>query len=179
MIIERNLKNKEIVLKDDTDKVILELSFVPSFFVATFRDLTPIVIRQEDDLVFYNNLKWLMSNSYEFSHEYSKKSDNELIWFSEQCFNINDKNECDFVSRLIIKYVNGEFCIYSSNPFFEKLGISNDRIVSFSPAGNGFWSKNLQTGKTLQDDTIEMFYNTLEQKIIDKGLERTRSISGK
>ena len=89
------------------------------------------------------------------------------------------KNECDFVSRLIIKYVNGEFCIYSSNPFFEKLGISNDRIVSFSPAGNGFWSKNLQTGKTLQDDTIEMFYNTLKQKIIDKGLERTRSISVK
>lgn len=34
------------------------------------------------------------------------KSDNELIWFSEQCFNIDDKNEYGFVSRLIIKYVN-------------------------------------------------------------------------
>lgn len=86
-----------------------------------------------------------------------------------QNFNINDKNECDFVSRLIIKYVNGEFYIYCNN-FFEKLGISNNRIVSFSPVGSGFWSKNLQTGKTLQEDIIEMFYNTLKQKIIDKGL---------
>lgn len=52
-------------------------------------------------------------------------------------------------------------------------------IELFSPVGSGFWSKNLQTGKTLQEDIIEMFYNTLKQKTIDKELERTRSISVK
>ena len=52
-------------------------------------------------------------------------------------------------------------------------------IELFSPVDSGFWSKNLRTGKTLQEDIIEMFYNTLKQKTIDKGLERTRSISVK
>jgi len=37
-------------------------------------------------------------------------------------------------------------------------------IELFSPVGSGFWSKNLQTRKTLQEDIIEMFYNTLKQK---------------
>lgn len=37
-----------------------------------------------------------------------------------QSFNIDDKNECDFVSRLIIKYVNGEFYIYC-NIFLKNL----------------------------------------------------------
>lgn len=118
-----------------------------------------------------------MNNSYEFPHKYSKKSEDELIWLSEQCYNIDDKDECDMVSRLIIKRINGEFYISYSNPFFEKYAIDREGIVSFSPAGNGFLSKNIETGLTLQDDMIKIFYNTLYGKKIDhsKSLKKVKS----
>lgn len=165
--LKRDQINKKISIVDDSDLVDLELYFVPSFFLFVFPANKLIVISQDDDEIFYHNLEWLMNNSYEFSHKYSKKSEDELIWLSEQCYNIDDENECDMVSRLIIKRINGDFYISYSNPFFEKYAIDREGIVSFSQAGNGFLSKNIETGLTLQDDIIKIFYNTLYEKKID------------
>lgn len=175
--LKRDQINKKILIVDDSDSVDLELYFVPSFFLFVFPTNKLIVISQDDDEIFYHNLEWLMNNSYEFPHKYSKKSEDELIWLSEQCYNIDDKDECDMVSRLIIKRINGEFYISYSNPFFEKYAIDREGIVSFSPAGNGFLSKNIETGLTLQDDMIKIFYNTLYEKKIDysKSLKKVRN----
>ena len=164
--LKRDRINKKISIVDDSDLVDLELYFVPSFFLFVFPTNKLIVINPDDDEIFYHNLEWLMNNSYEFPHKYSKKSEDELIWLSEQCYNIDDKDKCDVVSRLIIKRINGEFYISYSNPFFEKHAIDREGIVSFSPAGNGFLSKNIETGLTLQDDMITVFYNTLYEKKI-------------
>ena len=134
--LKREQINKKISIVDDSGLVNLELYFVSSFFLFVFPTNKLIVISQNDDEVFYHNLEWLMNNSYEIPHKYSKKSEDELIWLSEQCYNIDDKDECDMVSRLIIKRINRKFYISYSNPFFEKYAIDKEVIVSFSPAGN-------------------------------------------
>lgn len=167
MQLIRNQDSKKISIVDDSGFLVLELYFIPSFFLWVLRTKKPIIIDQNIDEFFYHNLAWLMNNSYEFPHEYSKMSEDELIWFSEQCYDIENKEECDMVSRLIIRRINGEFHITYHNPFFLEHNIDRDGVISFSPAGNGFLSRNIETGLTLQDDIISVFYNTLHQKKID------------
>lgn len=48
------------------------------------------------------------------------------------------------------------------NPFCDKNNINKEiKVVSFSPAGNGFLTKNLETRLTFQDDIINAFQMTL------------------
>ncbi len=167
MNIIKDENSKKISIIDDSGSVNLELYFIPSFFVFVFHTKKPIIVKSENDEIFYHNLTWLMENHYEFSHKYSNKYKNELIWFSEHCFNIEDEEQCEMTSRLIIKKINQEFHIFCSNPFYEKNNINKSIVVSLSPCGNGFYSKNNKTGLSLQDDVITVFYNTLYEKKIN------------
>ena len=164
MIIKKDTNQQIIYILNDENIIVSKLHFIPSFFLWEIYTKEPIIITNETDEIFFNNLNWLMTNSYDFANKYSRKSQNELIWFSEQCFNIENEKQCEIVSRLIIRKVNETFYISYNNPFFEKNNIKRNGIISFSPNGNGFWSKNLATGSSLQDDIINVFYCTLNGK---------------
>lgn len=164
MIIERDIEQQIIYILNNKNIIVAKLHFIPSFFLWEIYTKEPIIITSKTDEIFFNNLNRLMTNSYNFANKYSKKSQNELIWFSEQCFNIEDEKQCETVSRLIIRKNNDEIYISYSNPFFEKNNINRNGIISFSPNGNGFWSKNPATGSSLQDDIINVFYSTLGKK---------------
>ena len=178
MKLIRDLENKRIIINDN-DLKILELYFIPSYFLFKIYTNNPIIITEELDTTFYNNLVWFMNNSYEFPknlNNYNKKTKNELIWLSEGTYNLEDKEECNMISRLIIKKINKEFYISYNNPFYKKYNIDREGIISFSPAGNGFICKNSKTGIYLQDEVIQIFYNTLYNKniTINKSLTKKK-----
>jgi len=158
-------KSKKIEIKKEK-KIISMLHFVPSYFVWEFLcddSFNNFIIIKPEDGVFYDNIAWLMEQNYTFSHPYSSKTDNMLIWLSEHCFNIEDEFQRSITPRLIIERVNDNFAIYYSIP---KAEYNRNAIISFAPAGNGFYAKNNKTNLNLQDDMIQVFFNTLESKKI-------------
>ena len=166
MQIKRDLEHKKIDIIDETYKKVSSLEFIPSFFLWTIYTKTPIVLTKSVDEFFYHNLSWLLNNTYQFAHPYSYQKDNKLIWFSEHCYNIEEESERDKTSRLILTMEKDAVEITWNNPFYEKYKIKKEGITSFSPAGNGFFRKNLETGAFLQDDMIRVFQNTLYKKKI-------------
>ena len=161
-----NLSKREINIVNSDELIISKLYFIPSYFIWEFSSNVsvnnPVILTKEDNDAFYSNLNWLMNQSYSFPHNYSFKSDDKLIWFSEHCFNIEDEMECNQTPRLIIERADDSFIIYYSIPFIEQNNLPNrGASISFAPAGNGYLSRNLKTGYTLQDDLINVFYNTL------------------
>ena len=173
--------NYEIIILNNQFDIVSKLYFVPSYFVWTFSyQITkenPIVLSKEDDNIFYENLEWLMHESYSFPHNYSHKTPDKLIWLSEHCFNLQDEYELDITPRLIIEKKEDKFHIYFERPFTKKYNIPNNSAsISFAPAGNGFLSKNNSTGTTFQDDLITVFYYTLNnQKINNNKIKKKKA----
>lgn len=176
MIIERDTEQQIIYILNDENIIVAKLHFIPSFFLWEIYTKEPIIITRQTDEYFFDNLNWLMANSYSFTNKYSKKSENELIWFSEHCYDIENEKQCEVVSRLIIKKINENFYISYNNPFFEKNNIARKGIISFSPNGNGFRSKNSDTGSSLQDDIINFFYSTLNEKNLKNNKRLNKSL---
>ena len=168
------VKDKKIIKVIDNNKLKLAMYFVPSFFICEFPTFDKAVVRREDDEVFYSNLEWLMSQSYSFPHEFGMKNENKLVWFSENCYNIENEFEVSNTPRMIIERGEEEFFIYCKRPFWEKNNIIRESLVSFSPAGNGYYCINDSTGSTLQNDMVNVFNSSLNNRIIenDKQLKR-------
>ncbi len=176
MEIIRDLENKEITLIDN-GVIISKLHFVPSYFIWEFdENITsnnPIILSEENDTIFYHNLSWLMKQDYIFSHDYSKKTPDKIIWLSEHCFDLEDEFMLEITPRLIIEKINNSFLIYFQTPN----PTNRNAVISFAPAGNGFFSKNTSSNTTFQDDLIKLFYHTLDMKKIDdnKSLKRIKN----
>ena len=62
----------------------------------------------------------------------------------------------------MIKKDEDNYIIRVTNPYFIKSNITRVyNVVSFSPLGNGIWSKNMETDTTFQDDMVFLYKNTL------------------
>jgi hypothetical protein len=107
-----------------------------------------------------------MSSQYTFSNDgLCSKSQNEIIWFSDGYCDIDDKESTDRVNRLIIKKDYDSFKIRAINPLLSKLGIDKKMYtITFSPAGNGQYAKNINTGTTFQDDMVNLYINVYNSK---------------
>lgn len=178
-----NIDDNKINIVNNYGVTVSKLYFIPSYFIWEFSSEVspdkPIILSQEENEVFYENIKWLMTQSYSFPHKYSIKSEDKLIWFSEHCFDIEDEYECDITPRLIIEASNHCFIIYFSKPFIKNNNLPNNGAsISFAPAGNGYLTKNLETQHTLQDDLINVFYNTLNNKkiVANKVLKKKKEV---
>ncbi len=178
-----NLDNDKINIVNNYGLTVSRLYFIPSYLIWEFSSEVspdkPIVLSQEENDVFYNNIKWLMTQSYSFPHKYSIKLDDKLIWLSEHCFDMEDEFQRDITPRLIIEKSKHCFVIYFNKPFIEQNNLTNNgAAISFAPAGNGYLTKNLMTQNTLQDDLINVFYHTLNNKKIvnNKVLKREKII---
>lgn len=161
MEVKRDIQNKKIYLIDN-DEILLETGKLGEEFIIHFHTKNKVIITKELDECLYLNLKGLLENNYFFRHsELSYQIDNKIVWFSDCYCDIEDEEERSRVSRLIIENIDNQIQISYTNPFYEKYNIDRDAIIAFSPAGNGFYSRNEKTGLSFQDDIVWAFYKTL------------------
>jgi hypothetical protein len=165
MKLVRNYDEKNIALFDENNNQMLELRFWADEFVWTIYSSKEIILTRDDEL-FYDNLNSIMNSQYIFSNDrLCSKSQNEIIWFSDGYCDIDDKESTDRVNRLIIKKDGDSFKIRAVNPFLSKSGIDKEMYtIIFSPAGNGQYTKNINTGTTFQDDMVNLYINVYNSK---------------
>lgn len=166
MKLIRDLENYKIYLVDDNDNKVLELGFFADEFIISLYTNQKIIITEQIDKYFYFNLQQIMNQNYYFDNtSLSYKKENEIRWFSDQYCDVEDVEQTSRITRLIIKEEKEQFQIYCQNPFFEKEKINIPfQMVSFSSGGNGFYSKNVDTGSTFQNDMVSAFIKTLNKK---------------
>lgn len=166
MKLIRDLNEKTILLVDENDTKVLELGFFYDEFIWTLYTNNPVCITRDIDEGFYVNLENIMRNRYMFSNSgLCYKEENKIVWLSDQHCDISDEEETDKVNRLVIIKDGDTFKIWAYNPFFSKLGIvKNMYTISFSPAGNGQESSNLDTQATFQDDVVTLYFNIYNNK---------------
>lgn len=164
-----DLQNNRVVIYKN-DKKVLELAFFYDEFTYTFYTNSIICINKELDRVLYESLVEIMDNRYYFSHKYSYQKDDLIVWLSDVYCNLEDEFEKETINRLIMRRKDNNIYLSAINPFCENNNINKGiKVVSFSPAGNGFFSKNLETGLTFQDDIINAFQKTLyKEKVARK-----------
>ena len=171
MKLVRDLQNKRVVIYDN-DKKVLELSFFADEFTYTFYSDELIIISKDLDSIFYESLNEIMDNKYYFPHEYSYQEEDLIVWLSDVCCDLEDKSKSETISRLIMRRKDDKIYLSAINPFCEKNNIKREyKVVSFSPAGNGFLTKNLKTRLTFQDEIISAF-----QKVLFKERVANRSL---
>ena len=165
MVQKDNNKNQLLVVSNE-GKVELEFSFFADEFCLFFH--TPhVVIKKEENESFYSSFETLLNQSYQFSHPYSYQDENTLVWLSDVSGDLEDPEEADRISRMILHREGDTLSFTLQRPFLEKIGVPvRDGAVAFSPAGNGCYTKNKETGKTLQNEMIECFWNCLESNKI-------------
>lgn len=161
MEIKRDLENKKIYIMNN-EQVLLQTGKLGAEFIIHFHTKNKVIITKELDECLYLNLKNLLENNYFFRNsDLSYQTDNKIVWFSDGYCNIEDEEEKSRISRLIIENIDNQIQLSYENPFYEKYNIDRDAVIVFSPAGNGFYSRNEKTGLTFQDDVVLAFYKTL------------------
>ena len=93
------------------------------------------------------------------------KDSHKLIWHSDCYYNPDDEWSIASVSCLNIERNDFCFKIWCTKKLDEMLDRPYRTYgICFSPAGNGKYSKNLNTGLTLQDDFVTHIYQPLLNK---------------
>ena len=171
MKIIRNLETNQIYIVEN-EQIILETNHIGAEFIIGIYTTNPIIISKELDEYLYLNLKQILENEYIFNNNnLSYQKDNIIVWFSDQYCDIEDKEQTDKINRLILKLEENQIQINIINPFYKKHNIKKKyNIIAFSPCGNGFYSKNINTNLTFQDDIIDAFYKTLIYKDGNKSI---------
>lgn len=162
MKIVRDIEKKELRLVEK-DEVLFSMNFLFDEFVWSFYTESVVEIDRDTDSEFYDNLDSLVSGKYVFGNNgLSSLENDKLVWFSDQYCNFDDEDSIDRISRLVIEKDNGSFRISMINPFYERIGIKRSKMVSFSPMGNGYFTRNILTNSTFQDDVvINLFWKSL------------------
>ena len=123
------------------------------------------VIKVSPGMDLYDPLKEFMAQEYEFDEEDPLKcsrTPDKLVWYSDENPFVWDVKA---VSYLTIKRKGDSFELQSRNQIYEEIG-NNERplTIAFSPAGNGRFSSNKETGFSLQSDFNLIIYNPLYDK---------------
>jgi len=173
MEIKRDIQNRKLYIVDN-EQILLHTVKLGAEFIIHFYTKNKVVITKELDEYLYLNLKKLLENKYFFNNTpLSYQKDNKIVWFSDCYCNIEDEEERSRISRLIIEYTDNQIELSYENPFYAKYNIKRDGVIAFSPAGNGFYSRNEKTGLTFQDDIVWAFYQTLVKEYV-KSKKRVR-----
>lgn len=173
MEIKRDVQNRKLYIVDN-DEIILKTGRLGADFIIHFYTKNKVVITKELDEYLYLNLKGLLENNYFFNNDpLSYQTDNKIVWFSDCYCNLEDDYEISKISRLIIENKEDKIQLSYENPFYEKNNVNRDGVIAFSPAGNGFYSRNEKTGLTFQDDIVWAFYQTLVKEYV-KPKKKTR-----
>lgn len=169
MKVIRDLEQKRIFISSDDDQILMEFGFISDeFMIHLFA--SQVSISSIDDSNFYDCFSQLFQFDYQFQNPYSKKENQKIEWFSDGYCDFEDSYSVDSMNRLSILEKDNSIIFSCRKPIFEQLGVErSDFVVSFSPAGNGSFSRNLQTGTFFQDDVIHTFWDILKHNHKNKG----------
>jgi hypothetical protein len=178
MKVIKNKKDK-ILSFVENDKSVMELSWFYDEFIWTINGVNPVVVTRDTDETFYMGLYKIMNNDYQYFIDcnLSNKSDNRIQWLSDQCCDLEDKESTDRINILIIERIDESFIIRVENPYLFENGIRRSSYtIAFSPSGNGYMVKNIETGTNFQDDIVSLFNDTMEKSEISNSEEPQKKL---
>lgn len=150
--------------KDATD-LIMEMKFVADEFCFVVHTDKKIVLTKDNiDKNFYSLLENFMKNKYQFGDTKSFKNDNHLKWYSDCYWDIENDPNLSRVSYLEIISNSDAIEIEAHNN--SRYMKTNSSCICFSPAGNGQYAVNEETGTYLQNDLVINVYQ--KYKLINK-----------
>lgn len=160
------INDKIVELLNENDELILEQQFHADEFIWVVRSKEPIILHRENNETFYDELSEIMNNDYTFQNGVpSLKTQNKLVWFSDQYCDLEDEDSIKRINRLVIEKIDDTFKISVSNPFLEELNIKKSiYIIAFSPLYNGYFTRNTKTNLTLQDDMATIYQKLLHER---------------
>ena len=164
MQLVKDIEQHKMFLKDG-DKTLIEFGFVADEYVMVFYTDQRVPIVRDMDSSFYDSFSRLLKNKYSFSHTLSSQDDYQIMWFSDGYCNLDDEWETCVKSRFLLEREGDTLYFSAKNPFFDEHQV-HDRIrtVIFTPAGNGYYCQNQETGHSFQDDVIMIHQNLLEKE---------------
>ena len=158
----------------DTNEMVMYIDYPTDECIWYFNNSELITITKDMDL--FELLKNIISQQYKFNEDEilkSYKSDNKLIWYSDCYFNPDDEWSRNSVSYLTIEYIDGVFKLKCTKPLDNIIDRKEkSHVIAFSPLGNGKYTKNIESGLTLQDDFVIMVYQKLLKREKVKELRR-------
>ena len=163
--MKKIISDKTIHFYDDENNEIMYIDHSTDECIWYFH--SDSVINVTADMELYNLLRSFMTDYYDFNDEIlpNYKDSNKLIWYSDCYYNPDDKWSIASVSCLNIERNDFCFKIWCTKKIDEMIDRPHKTYgICFSPAGNGKYSKNLNTGLTLQDDFITHIYQPLLTK---------------
>ena len=163
--MKKIVSHKTIHFYDDENNEIMYIDHSTDECIWYFH--SDNIINVTADMELYNLLYIFMNNYYDFGDDILQnyKDSNKLIWHSDCYYNPDDKWSIASVSCLNIERNSFGFKIWCTKKLDEMLDRPHKTYgICFSPAGNGKYSKNLNTGLTLQDDFVTCIYQPLLNK---------------
>lgn len=158
----------------DTNEMVMYIDYPTDECIWYFNNSELITITKDMDL--FELLKNIISQQYKFNENEilkSYKSDNKLIWYSDCYFNPDDEWSRNSVSYLTIEYIDGVFKLKCTKPLDNMIDRKEkSHVIAFSSLGNGKYTKNIESGLTLQDDFVIMVYQKLLKREKVKELRR-------
>ena len=151
---------------EETNKIIMYIDYPTDECIWYFDNSNEITIT--DDMDLFEPIKKLMSQQYIFNDDgvlKSYKDNNRLVWYSDCYYNPDDEWSRNSVSYLIIECIDGTFTLKCTKPLDNMIDRKEkSHVIAFSPLGNGKYTKNIESGLTLQDDFVIMVYQELLKK---------------
>lgn len=160
------INDKIVELTNENGELVLEQQYHADEFIWVVRSKEPIILQREGNETFFDELNEIMNNDYIFQKGVpSQKSENKLIWFSDQYCDLEDEDSVKRINRLVIEKLEDAFRISVHNPFLEEMNIKKSiYIIAFSPLYNGYFTRNTKTNLTLQDDMATIYQKLLYER---------------
>ena len=160
--MQKVIKGKKIQFYDDNNNLIM-------YFDHSYDDMawyfdTNEIIRITEDMELYSLIDNFMNEDYIFNNGVLKnyKDKNKLIWYSDCYYDPDDEWSVESVSCLNIERKDNYFNIWCTKKLDQRIDrIDKTYCIAFAPAGNGVFSRNINTGLTLQDDVVTLIYQPL------------------
>ena len=114
---------------------------------------------------FFNSEQKITLNSFSNDELENYKDKKTLIWYSDCYYNPDDEWSLASVSCLHIEKEENAIVVWPTKKLDEIISRNNKTYgICFSPAGNGKYSRNQETGTYLQDDFVTMVYQKLLER---------------
>lgn len=163
--MKKIISDKTIYFYDENNNEVMYMDHSIDECIWYFN--TDTIINITEDMELYNLINDFMNNVYVFNDDilFNYKDGNRLIWYSDCYYDSCDEWSIASVSCLNIERGENCFKIWCTKKLDEMLERKYKTYgICFSPAGNGRFSKNLDTNLTLQDDFVIQVYQPLLSK---------------
>ena len=157
--------DKTICFYDEKNQEVMYIDYSRDECIIGVNTDEKIIIDSDTEL--YSLLEKLMQQKYLFKNDVliNSKTDTAITWYSDCYYNPDDEFSVASVSCLNIEKKDNHFEIWCTKKLDEFLQRkTKNYVIAFSPCGNGQYSRNIETGLTLQDEFITIVYHNLKNK---------------